>query len=169
MKCIKCENVDLEKKNFYGIEVEKCPNCHGIWFDENEIKDIKEIDDENKKIDEFVPSKIEDSVNKKENLRCIKCDNILSTINYMGDSGIFIDKCSVCGGIWLDAGEFTKICNYLKIQESDLENDLEKFSQAFKNAKDISEEKDKKIKESVWLGDTRFSGMVRGIFKKFRG
>ncbi len=36
-------------------------------------------------------------------MRCPKCGMELIEINY---NGIHTDKCSECGGIWLDAGEF---------------------------------------------------------------
>lgn len=36
LKCPKC-GADLKTETFHGIQVDRCPECHGIWFDDGEI------------------------------------------------------------------------------------------------------------------------------------
>lgn len=48
-------------------------------------------------------------------MRCPKCGMELIEIDY---KGIKIDKCSECGGIWLDAGELEAVS---KLEKSGLE------------------------------------------------
>ncbi len=41
-------------------------------------------------------------------LSCPACSHPMNVINYAGDSGVFVDRCDVCSGLWLDhagAGE----------------------------------------------------------------
>jgi hypothetical protein len=42
MKCPRC-GADLEVKHYSGIEVERCPECRGFWFDEGEAERLVEL------------------------------------------------------------------------------------------------------------------------------
>lgn len=39
MKCPKC-GFDLLTTTFHGVEIDQCPNCHGIWFDAGEAEEM---------------------------------------------------------------------------------------------------------------------------------
>jgi hypothetical protein len=39
MKCPKC-GFDLHETTFRGVVIDKCYNCHGMWFDENELEQL---------------------------------------------------------------------------------------------------------------------------------
>jgi uncharacterized protein len=60
-----------------------------------------------KKLEEEKHRKLGDKEKKKlkelHYLRCPKCGMELIEIYY---NGVHTDKCSECGGLWLDAGEF---------------------------------------------------------------
>ena len=36
MKCPKC-GADLQTESFHGIQIDRCPECHGIWLDDGEM------------------------------------------------------------------------------------------------------------------------------------
>jgi len=38
--CPKCRNSRLEITEYFGVEVERCTDCHGVWFDEKEIHEL---------------------------------------------------------------------------------------------------------------------------------
>ncbi|MDH4044391.1 MAG: zf-TFIIB domain-containing protein [Gemmatimonadota bacterium] len=42
MKCPRC-GADLKIEHYSGIEVERCPECHGLWFDEGEAQRLVEL------------------------------------------------------------------------------------------------------------------------------
>jgi uncharacterized protein len=42
MKCPRC-GADLGVEHYSGIEVERCPECHGIWFDAHEAERLVEV------------------------------------------------------------------------------------------------------------------------------
>jgi hypothetical protein len=44
MKCPKC-GVDLGTEAFHGIDVDRCPECHGVWFDHGEFESLMKDDD----------------------------------------------------------------------------------------------------------------------------
>lgn len=39
MKCPKCGH-DLKTEEFHGIQIDRCPNCHGVWFDAGEVDTV---------------------------------------------------------------------------------------------------------------------------------
>lgn len=42
MKCPRC-GADLRVEHYSGIEVERCPECHGIWFDAHEAERLVQV------------------------------------------------------------------------------------------------------------------------------
>jgi Zn-finger nucleic acid-binding protein len=115
--CPACgENINLY--TIYGINIEGCPNCKGIWLDKDELRKLKDktdkgswrtlrwMDDEVESIEKVsaVPSKRE----------CPKCKDMKLVSTNFGDSNIIIDWCPSCHGTWLDRDEFQKIVKYLR-------------------------------------------------------
>jgi len=113
MTCPICKT-ELKKAVFYGVEVDYCPNCLGLWFERDELREAKDEKDNNLNwldIDLWQEeAKFKISPQKK---LCPSCQVPLYEVHY-GDSQIKIDLCNLCQGIWLDRGEFKKIIDYLK-------------------------------------------------------
>jgi hypothetical protein len=42
MKCPRC-GADLQVEHYSGIEVERCPDCNGLWFDAGEADRLVEL------------------------------------------------------------------------------------------------------------------------------
>lgn len=124
MLCPLCKE-NLDTAIFYGVEVDYCPICLGMFFEEDELRLAKdEKDDELRWLDIDLWKKEEDFKVKKSQKFCPACRLPLYEINY-GESeirftptksrdGIKVDICYNCKGIWLDRGEFRKIMDYLK-------------------------------------------------------
>jgi len=113
MFCPSCKK-DLIKAVMAGVEIDYCPQCLGIWFDENELlwaKDRKDLDLRWLDIDLW-QDKTRFEISKKTR-QCPKCRLPMYEVAY-GDSGIKVDLCNICHGIWLDKGEFRGIISYLK-------------------------------------------------------
>ncbi len=112
-ECFLCHK-DLEKALLYNIEVDYCPDCHGIWIEEDELRLAKDRKDENLK---WLDIDLWDDEKKfkisKGNKLCPVHRLPLYEVEY-GDSKIKVDVCSICHGIWLDRGEFKQIIDYLK-------------------------------------------------------
>lgn len=115
MVCPTCKE-QLDSSIFYNVEVDYCPICLGIFFDENELRLAKdEKTPELRWLDldlwkDLSKLKIE---RKKRIKFCPKCKLPLYQVNY-GDSEIEVDICRLCKGVWLDRGEYKKIIEYLK-------------------------------------------------------
>ncbi len=111
--CPLCKK-SLDKTIFFGVEVDYCPKCLGLWFERGELRLAKDKKDKDLNWLDFDlwgdKTKFEISQEKK---LCPECRMPLYEVKY-GDSEIKVDVCNICYGIWLDRGEFKKIIEYLK-------------------------------------------------------
>ncbi|HJR33491.1 MAG TPA: zf-TFIIB domain-containing protein [Gemmatimonadales bacterium] len=44
MKCPK-DGADLQSEAFHGVQIDRCPECHGIWLDGGEIELLMKSED----------------------------------------------------------------------------------------------------------------------------
>ena len=110
----------LEKVLFHLVEVDYCPKCLGIWFDKDEFRRAKDGRDEQLNwVDvDLWRDKLKFHVSRGHK-HCPVDRAGLTEVSY-DNSKTKIDFCKMCGGIWLDRGEFKQIINYLK-NKSDYE------------------------------------------------
>jgi hypothetical protein len=113
MVCPNC-NLDLKKIIFHNVEIDYCPRCLGLWFQEDELRQAKDDKDENLNwldIDLWQDQK-KIAVSQTDK-KCPQCSKSLYEVDY-GQSGVVVDICNDCKGIWLERGEFKKIIDYLR-------------------------------------------------------
>lgn len=137
---------ELEKAIFNNTEIDFCPVCLGMFFEQDELDLAKDEKDKSLQWLDFDlwkdKSKLEIS---KAQLLCPVCQVPFYTVNY-GNSDIKIEVCTVCHGIWLDKGEFNKIIDYLKekaqyeILENYFKNLIEEISEIFTGPETIKSE-----------------------------
>ena len=127
MNCPSCKT-GLKKAVFYNTEVDYCPKCLGLWFEQDELREAKDVKDEDLNWLDIDLWKEETKFKISQTQKiCPVCQVPLYAVTY-GDSDIEIDLCNLCQGIWLDRGEFKKVIDYLK--EKDKKEILENY---FKN------------------------------------
>ena len=115
MQCSNCQS-ELEQIGFRGITVNECPGCQGRWFDRGELQKAKDNTDEDLRwldFDPFVKTEKHFNVAPHEGEACPKCTQKMTALTY-ANSGVVIEKCEQCRGIWLRDGEFRKIIAYLE-------------------------------------------------------
>jgi len=110
--CPRCQE-DLTTITLEGLELEKCTGCEGMWFDASELNSF--IDGaqtpEPSDIEAISDNQQQTGVQSKETaLDCPKCDGVkLIAFEYDGDTGIELDSCPSCHGLWLDKNESKQI------------------------------------------------------------
>ena len=113
LKCPVCKK-QLFSSILYNVEIDYCKNCLGLWFEEDELRWVKDEKDKDLKwldIDLWKdPAKFKISYGIR---LCPSCRVPLYEV-YYGDSGVIIDVCNLCHGVWLDRTEFRKIIKWLK-------------------------------------------------------
>ena len=106
MICPKCKT-DMETIEFENVEVDRCKNCNGIWFDVGE-EGLMLGADAAKAIDTGDRS-IGREANKINNYRCPRCDGGMLRRVDPKQSQIRYEECTSCKGTFFDAGEFTDL------------------------------------------------------------
>ncbi len=111
--CPTCgHNLDLY--NLDDGEFLGCPNCKGLWLNRAALNKLKDQSGEhslhwlNREIDS-----IGTTASVPGTRTCVECADRKMVSILFGATGVLIDRCSQCKGIWLDRGEFDSIVRYL--------------------------------------------------------
>lgn len=126
IKCPWC-NLNLDIYEFEDIKYEGCPECRGMFLNDDELRILKDKSEEDswgnlRWMDDEIEA-IKNATLIRSTLDCPKCKShrMISTI--FGISRTIIDYCTKCKGIWLDYKEYYEIIEHLK-------DKLDKFSTA---------------------------------------
>ena len=106
MNCPKCEGQALTPASVKGIEVDRCRNCDGIWFDSEELTAVLNLDTKSRR---GLQSHHEDTLRDQIRGRCPRDQSKLFRMYSAHAESVVLDTCPTCGGIWLDAGELSKL------------------------------------------------------------
>ncbi len=143
--CPKCK-IPLSSTIISGVEVDYCPKCYGLFFEEEELRWAKDEKDKELNWLDVDLWKDENNFKVAYGIRlCPYCRVPLYEV-YYGDSGVVVDVCNVCRGIWLDRAEFKKIIDWLE-KEKDYqvlnnytENLLKELGEVFWGPEPLREE-----------------------------
>lgn len=103
LQCPKCHG-NLEAVVYADIQVERCTNCKGIWFDSQEAQTLKKI--KGSETIDIGDTEIGQKFDEVANINCPKCHTLMTKMVDLKQSHIWYEKCPVCYGIWFDSGEF---------------------------------------------------------------
>ncbi|MGN6642677.1 MAG: zf-TFIIB domain-containing protein [Verrucomicrobiota bacterium] len=112
MKCPACKN-PLREKSAGDMTLDVCyGGCGGIWFDAAELERVSARAATTLHSIWQVPV---NSVKLTEPRLCPRCpEQVLERKWFSELKQVEIDQCAKCGGIWLDAGEFSRIYQEIK-------------------------------------------------------
>ncbi len=99
-ECPKCQNPLHERPlKWTGVKVDCCPSCHGMWFEVGELQEHLDTVE-----GEFVPP----AGARVSSRRCPTCGIAMTAFEYL-QTGVEIDLCESCRGVWLDLGEIKRL------------------------------------------------------------
>ncbi|MDP2734980.1 MAG: zf-TFIIB domain-containing protein [bacterium] len=106
--------IPLEQAAILNVQVDYCPLDYGLWFDENELLAAKDERDRDLRWLDVDLWKDARKFKLSQRGKLCPADRLpMYEVEY-GDSGIKVDLCSLCHGVWLDRGEFKNIIVYLR-------------------------------------------------------
>ena len=146
MNCPICKDVKLSQTLIHNVEVDYCPKCLGMWFEQDELRQAKDNKDKNLGWLDVDLWENQDKFKASYGIRhCPACRVPLYEV-YYGDSGVVIDVCKICKGVWLDRAEFKKIVQWLKdkadyeIMHNYSKNLVKEFAEIFVGPEELREE-----------------------------
>jgi len=100
----------MKKMYLDGVLIDKCDICKGVWLDANELEMLKYNDGKDK--DELVVELKSELIAEKRRLMttvgmCPKCQE--QPLVAFRRSGVELDQCPACFGLFFDHGELQKI------------------------------------------------------------
>jgi len=125
MKCPKDASALARRVYEASVEIDECPDCHGVWLDAGELEKIqeateKDYSDELSRPPEFVGAAFALAAAKTESDRaCPRCDETLDKRDYGLSSSVMIDSCVRGHGVWLDAGELAALEQFFERARAD--------------------------------------------------
>ncbi len=113
MDCPHCKR-GLEVRALASVEVSECSACGGMWISEEHLRFAKDETDPDLNWMDFDLWKNKERFRLAEKtISCPSCDDDLTVLDY-GGTGVQVDYCDACRGVWLDAGEFMGIIEALR-------------------------------------------------------
>jgi len=123
--CPRC-NIPLTVEEHGDIVMEHCPRCGGYWMQPDDFKAV--LDLIRLPVNGPAVRTGIDLTDVREDAACPRCAVRMKPFNYAGDSGIILEKCPSCGGLWLDTGDFERVLAVVSASDQDLERDIKRFS-----------------------------------------
>ena len=114
MQCPSCRDM-LTEVTYEGAMIRTCDGCGGEFIGAEQMSHVVRAREERfpvamqASLADRKPTFGVPAAATHRTLGCPACGTVMSTINYFGDSGVFVDRCDSCGGLWLDRDELEKI------------------------------------------------------------
>lgn len=111
--CPRCHEV-LSRFTVFGVDLDQCQTCHGLWFDRDELDVVKSnMDDDIRWKDFDLRAYAERAHFKHTRLACPSCGAALCELRF-DTSRIELEFCVKCGGLWTDKGKLIPILNHMR-------------------------------------------------------
>ena len=117
MKC-PLDASDLQKTRLYNMEVDKCPQCEGMWLD---YQELDQLEDRELKMDLDKGSLVLSA--RASEHKCPSCGSTLQRFKYRFND-LELDMCPQLHGFWLDRGEDKRVLDLMKEREDDIKAKL---------------------------------------------
>jgi Zn-finger nucleic acid-binding protein len=105
MLCPKCKNVPLEKTS--PDKPYWCPVCGGMWVSIYEIGELSEPF-----VDDLRISLADAAMMDARTGLCPHGHGIMIRAKVEADHSFYLEKCTHCGGVWFDPGEWQQIAKH---------------------------------------------------------
>ena len=121
MKCPR-DGTQLEKVEILGMQLDKCHKCDGLWCDRGELERLRDaaVDGAEEVLERKHGDPAYQEGRPEGYMLCPRCGNArLQRQRYTYKTGLSVDRCEKCLGIWLDDTELDAIIGEKKSLEED--------------------------------------------------
>lgn len=142
-----------------GAKFETCPKCAGLWLHEKELKVLKDAtDDGNLRWMNDEIAAIDKTSGVASKRSCPEGHGALLSTHF-GNSGITIERCDKCHGVWLDRDEFDDIIRYLE-DEMVHETSADMKQKAAEEVKAVFHDKSKSTLSEILDAKSAISALI---------
>ena len=114
MNCPNCSS-SLRSIKYENVNGHTCDKCGGEFVGPSELRTIVKTREVvfgkclQQLMTDHEPMFGNPAGEDDRHMACPGCQGSMQMINYSGDTGIAIDRCEGCGGVWLDHEELEKV------------------------------------------------------------
>ncbi len=148
MNCPKCKEIKLKKSGYNSPYV--CKACDGMWIQPDQITQLANISEE------IAADSAGNKSNDERTGVCPSGHGIMIRAKVDMEEPFYLEKCTACGGVWFDKGEWHRIAQ-TKLAEN-LDNIWSKSWQR-KHRKEKDREKFHEINRGL-LGNKVFQAIL---------
>lgn len=116
LKCPHCTDTVLQHVEMHGQELDTCPDCRGIWFDDQQLTEA--IRNKHEIQDEYCIKHGFGEPLDTHTYHCHRCDVAMQQFHLLKDYHVEVDSCPNCSGIWVDGDEVTMVLAAPKLQDA---------------------------------------------------
>ncbi|MHC5024262.1 MAG: zf-TFIIB domain-containing protein [Planctomycetota bacterium] len=114
MNCPVCQT-GMTTMEYEGATVHTCESCGGEYIGAETLRHI--VNTREQRFDEALqqewgglnPQFGQPAKRDSRHLACPACGGAMSVQNYCGDTGVSVDRCDECSGMWLDQMELERV------------------------------------------------------------
>lgn len=140
MNCPDCGR-GLRDLEYEGAHIMNCDSCGGEFIGPDQMVRIIRAREES--VDPALQAYVADwkplhglpDDERRRELVCPGCAGTMRLINYAGDSGVFVDRCDACSGLWLDHLELEKIQALLERWADEAPEQIDALSRQLEDAR----------------------------------
>ena len=94
----------MKPVNFEDVEVDRCVDCQGLWFDAHEDRELRAR--KGAGVIDIGPQKSGAPRDTQRKIHCPKDGTPMVRMVDREQTHVWFERCSVCHGSFFDAGEF---------------------------------------------------------------
>jgi len=153
--------------NYEGVAIDTCPDCGGEWLDRDEVGAITHAREVRFSTEEIAQVKGVDAVTMtaeddlERDLMCPSCNVPLKPFNFASTSGVILDKCPQCAGVWLDKDELEHVQILVEEWAKKLGEDQARLAPALGKMRQHSESMDRVSMSRFGFVNAMINGMLR--------
>ncbi|MEM7001142.1 MAG: zf-TFIIB domain-containing protein [Pseudomonadota bacterium] len=107
MQCPKCTGT-LEPLQVGESNLRRCSDCHGLWCKPEQLAQLQDEWMSEALVDVGNP-RVGSRLNRLADIKCPEGHGLMERRHDAEQRHVWYEECPVCGGIFLDAGEFTDL------------------------------------------------------------
>lgn len=105
--CPHCRREFLAVTHYQDEELDICPKCSGIWFEQGELNSLISAVDNGENRSDY-QALLGQRIGRTE-MRCPNCRVCLHNFKLLQDYDVGIDICPECDGAWVEADDLDKV------------------------------------------------------------
>ena len=160
--CPKCHK-ELLLFEYKGIDLLKCPNCEGFWFQKGKFSEVKQLGFSD--LSTSVPSEnasehASSPTPALQEIQCPDCVVALLPYAYAYSSDVRLHRCTHCHGIWVNSADLLRIEQLLSGYKESLDEAKARVLPLMLKVK-------KQIRQEERAKEEEQKGRKKGLFNRF--